>query len=129
MKIRVDEISKEITGALEEYGERIAQGVEKAVDNAGTEALKVVRDKSPKRTGRYRRGWRKTKSGGNVDQNVHSVRIYNKTAYQLTHLLENGHQKAAGGRVEGTPHIRPAAEDAERQLERDVTRLIQSTGV
>ena len=123
MKIRVDEISKEITGALEEYGEKIAQGVEKAVDNAGTEALKVVRDKSPKRTGRYRRGWRKTKSGGNVDQNVHSVRIYNKTAYQLTH------QKAAGGRVEGTPHIRPAAEDAERQLERDVTRLIQSTGV
>ena len=52
MKIRVDEISKEITGALEEYGEKIAQGVEKAVDNAGTEALKVVRDKSPKRTGR-----------------------------------------------------------------------------
>lgn len=129
MKIRVDQLSKEISGALEQYGEKITQGVEKAVDDAGTAALKAVRDKSPKRTGRYRRGWRKAKTTNPASGKASGVRVYNKTAYQLTHLLENGHQKAAGGRVEGTPHIRPAAAEAERQLERDVASLVQSTGV
>ena len=51
--------------------------------------------------------------------------IYNKTRYFLIHLLENGYQKANGGRVNGTPHVEPAAEEAQRELVEEITKSIK----
>ena len=50
---------------------------------------------SPSRTGRYLRGWsHKAAKGGAYKL---SETVYNKTDYQLTHLLEKPHSTWNGG--------------------------------
>ena len=73
-----------------------------------------IQRRSPKRTGNYRKGWR-TEIVYDGPDGIR-IRVFNGTNGQLTHLLENGHAKIGGGRVSGTPHIRPAEQKIERQL-------------
>ena len=57
-------------------------------------------------------------------KNGKSVVIHN-TKGQLTHLLENGHAKASGGRVPAQVHIRPVEEYVIDELPRRIERAIQ----
>ena len=87
-----------------------------AVKKTGKKALKVVRKKAPVQSGEYKKNWRAKEVQGGVFGSQTSVIIHNKKDYRLVHLLENGHQKVSGGRVEGIPHVRPAYQEAERTL-------------
>ena len=123
MKIDVGDLAEAVAKELGGYSSRITEGLKDAVDEVSKECLRDVRRKSPKRTGAYRKGWRRKKVKETATQR--SNLIHNATHYHLTHLLENGHALESGGRVEGTPHVGPAAEKALASLEAKAMEVVR----
>ena len=114
----MDDLTAQITTCLRDYTNEVTDKINAAIDEVGTQMLKDVKDKSPKKTGEYKRGWKKkteTSQGGNK-----SVTVYNDKKPKLTHLLEHGHAKRNGGRVNAIPHIYPAEQKAIQELERRI---------
>ena len=116
LKITVDDLPDAVRKMLNEYADDVASALTDAIMLTAKETLRIVKEKSPKRSGDYRSGWTITRVKGGFFDRVVSVAIHNKKRYRLTHLLEFGHQKASGGRVEGKPHIRVAEQEAIRRL-------------
>lgn len=132
MAVEIKSFSVAVSEILDGYAQDVRDAVSGAVEQAGKKALKTVRAKSPVRKekggGRYKKGWRTEKErGGSLHDSV-SVTIYNATDGPLVHLLEKGHQKVNGGRVEGIPHVQPAYEEAERILPQLVAKAIEEAG-
>lgn len=103
------DLTAEITAVLKEYTGGVMDEVDNAVEICGKGMRKEITANSPKRTGKYAKGWRcEISQNGRGNK---SALIKNKTNYQLTHLLEKGHKKRGGkGRVKAYVHIAPAAE-------------------
>ena len=132
MAIRPNDFTAAVSGILDDYAEEVQEAVAQAVEETGKKALKTVKARSPVRRGkgggRYKKGWRAKKERGGVFGTQAQVTVYNKTDGPLVHLLENGHQKVNGGRVEGIPHVRPAYAEAERLLPELTARAIEEAG-
>ena len=118
MAVKMDGLAVAIADALEEFQEENMQDVKTSVEDAAKFCVKELKANSPVLTGDYAKGWRK-KTAYESATDIR-VNVYNKTDYQLTHLLEDGHAKVSGGTVHGTPHIGPAAEKASEKLEKDI---------
>lgn len=126
--IRADSLEIVLSKTLSDYGDAVSAGLAVKVGNAGKIALKSVRNGSPKKTGAYRKGWKLKTERQIINDDVASVTVYNKDKGYLTNLLENGHQKAGGGRVAAIPHIKPAEEEARRYLDGAVRQVIEEAG-
>lgn len=126
--IRPDSLEIVLSKTLSDYGDAVSAGLAVEVGKAGRIALKSVRNGSPKKTGAYRKGWKIKTEKQTINDDVASVTVYNKDRGYLTHLLENGHQKAGGGRVAAIPHIKPAEEEARQYLDGAVQRVVEEAG-
>lgn len=108
--IKPEELEKAITEYLENYVEDIEEDVEDTTNTVIKEAKQELVQKSPKsgiaRKTKYYKGWAIKNGGRTRKRKYYSKVIWNKTNYQLTHLLENGHHKRDGtGWVEAKLHI------------------------
>lgn len=118
MKISIDDLADVVAEELREYSEEVSEELKASVKKAAKGAVENLRANSPKDTGDYAKGW----ASRVAYEDAADIRaeVYNRTDYQLTHLLEDVHAKVGGGRVPGQPHIGPAADEAARRLEEDV---------
>lgn len=123
-KVTVDELAEAIGKELGDYFDDITEDVKNAVEVTTRECVAEIKQRSPKRTGNYSRSWTATE----VFNRRGSIRftVHNKKHYRLTHLLEDGHAKKNGGRVEGTPHIAPAEQNAEKNLIKRIEEAIKN---
>lgn len=110
MKVSLDSLDEEIKKALEDYNVEVVRVTNESIKETAKEAAKMLKNGGPykNRTGAYAKDWtagqcKKTKS---VKQ-VQGYTVYNKNHFQLTHLLEHGHQSRNGGRVKEFAHIAP----------------------
>lgn len=113
-RIPISELSAEIESALADYGWDTADEVKKEVKAVASQTIQRLKSTSPKKTGKYASGW--TSTVAYEDKEDIRVNIHNRKKPHIAHLLENGHARINGGRVEGIPHIGPAEEEARREL-------------
>ena len=122
--ISVDQLAAEIAKGLADYSQDVVEKVNVSSEKVGKAAVKQLKQTSPKKTGKYAKSWtmKTEKAIGQPD-----LRIIHAKAphYRLTHLLEYGHAKVGGGRVEGKPHIRPAEEEVIREFTAAVEEAIK----
>lgn len=122
-RIPLQELEIAIERELAQYSEDVAEGLKREIKAVAKETVTELKSTSPRDTGEYARGWTYKVEFENV-QDIR-VRIRNRTKPQLTHLLEYGHAKTGGGRVQGKPHIRPAEQRAEKKLDGAVKVVVR----
>lgn len=118
--VTIDSLATELANALSGYSEAVTEDVMKAIDEESNAAVRELRERNPKLTGDYAKGWTSKNTYKGKYSKVNT--IHNKTDYQLTHLLEYGHVKRNGGRVAAIPHIKPV----ETRAIENITRKVES---
>lgn len=113
--IKVSDLAQAVAQELADYSQDVTDGVKKEVKQVAKDVVTELKQTSPRNSGDYAKGW-KSRVEYESPEDIR-VRVYNSKKPQLTHLLENGHAKQNGGRVNGIPHIGPAEQRAEDSLE------------
>lgn len=117
--IKIDQLAGEIAKELAKYSQEVIKKIDVSSERVGKEAVKQLKKTSPKRYGKYAKSWA-MKTERDVGQ-AHKRVVHAKSPhYRLTHLLEKGHAKVGGGRVEGIPHIGPAEEMVIKEFTKEV---------
>jgi hypothetical protein len=121
--IKPEMFAQAVKEYLEIYVEDIGEAVEEKSNQIGKEARDELKQTSPKKTGKYAKGWTVRKDKKN--KNYYTVKVWNRTDYQLTHLLEFGHTTKNGGRTKAIPHIRPVEEKYKNKFEKQLKDKIR----
>ena len=119
-KISADGLADAVMEEMIEYNRLAQETMKKAVTKAGQTVRKEIQSGAPVKTGKYAKSWtaKKTRESSTRLE----VTVYSPSRYMLAHLLEHGHAKRSGGRTRAFPHIAPAEEAGEKQLEADIIR-------
>lgn len=128
-KIKVSQLKKAVIDCLETYCDEVISETKSAVDEVTDETLKIVRDHAPadkrksRRKGKYKRSL-KTRTMYESVTEKKNVIYASGDEYRLTHLLENGHALAKGGRTAPQPHFKYGDDYANKELPERIAKRI-----
>lgn len=126
-KVTIDDLDVAIDAILKEYKEDVDKNLhETAVDvgNVGVQALKNAAKSTFETHNSKKPYWRGWKASDESTRMTTSVVLYNSTVPGLPHLLENGHAKRGGGRVEGRAHIKPVEDKINKLFEKKLKVIL-----
>lgn len=126
--VGIGDMVGEIMDSMQEYAELCAEDVREVAKEVAKDAVKELKKTSPEgsgsKKGHYKDGW--TYSVGRDSAYKIGITIHNSKKPGLAHLLEKGHAKRGGGRVNSAPHISPVEqkviENYEKRLKERLSR-------
>lgn len=123
-------LAGELTMYVAQYTEAVVKAIARELDETSKAVLADIQANSPVATGKYKKGWRITReatAGGKISYTIHQ-----KSKPTITHLLEFGHAKTGGGRVNPAPgpggHIRPPYDRRVPAMYERIERIIRGGG-
>ena len=118
-KVTIDNLATEIGKILEDYAEDTKENLDEILKRSAKVGANLLRSESHAKFNgnKYWKGWTVTEE---KDDRWGSTYVIHNKGAGLPHLLENGHAKRGGGRVDGRPHIRPAEQQIVSAVEREV---------
>lgn len=124
-KVTMEQLPGAIKEILEQYEGEINRFLPEITEEVGKTGVKALRTSAKQKFNgkKYAGGWRSVSERNRYGA---TVTIYNGRLPGLPHLLEHGHAKRGGGRVDGRAHIEPVEEklitEFEKKVEHDITR-------
>lgn len=122
---KTESVTVQMKELLDEFNKELKEVVDDALADVPNATAQLLRNTSPKGSPhlrRYAEGWTTKKGQGEVI-------VYNKTNWQLTHLLEDGHvvvnKYGTYGRTRAIKHIEPAEEQAAEDFHTRISRGIK----
>lgn len=113
MNVTINNLDEAIKAELENYNVEVVKATNESIREVAKEAKKILKNggQYQARTGAYEKDWTaKQRERASSVVEVDGYTVFNKKHYQLTHLLEYGHQSRNGGRVRAFSHIAPVNE-------------------
>lgn len=125
--ISLDQLSNAITEELTLYSKNVIDGVKKEAKKSMSQLVKETKATAPvgNRDKHYRDSI-KSKKTAESDRSVEYTWYVTGSDYRLSHLLENGHAKRNGGRVEGTHFIKNASDPILEKYIKAVEEVIKN---
>lgn len=123
------DLTAQVNKILRDYASDVDKAVLNAEEKVAKEAVKKLKKTSPKakRNGGHRHyadDW----TIDNKSKKNYSHQIIHNKQYQLTHLLENGHNIVSHGKVVGhakpQKHIKPVEEWVKDEVEKEIRRAL-----
>lgn len=130
MKVSIDGLADAIIKELNQYEGEVIVETKRAVEKTAEQCRKDIMNNASSIGGTYAKSWKKKLVYSSAKENRYTVY---STKYQLTHLLEYGHEKwlwgyytgsKVGPAANGGPHIRPAEAKAETNLINELKRKL-----
>ncbi|MCH4007556.1 MAG: HK97 gp10 family phage protein [Eubacterium sp.] len=122
-KVSIDQLEDAIMKELDEYASLASDDLKDAVRKTAKDVRTDIRDSAPVRTGAYKKSWSVKKV--NETSNSIDLVVHSRNRYQIAHLLEHGHAKRGGGRVSARPHIAPAEQKGNEELEKRIKEKLK----
>ena len=125
--ISFDQVGEAIAKELTIYSARVLVGIKVEAQRSVKQLVKDTKATAPvgNRTKHYRDSIT-SKKVSEDDRSVSYVWYVKGSDYRLSHLLENGHAKRNGGRVEGTHFIQKASDPILEQYIKAVEEVIKN---
>lgn len=125
------DLTKQINQILQEYADEVERDILKVEEDVTKEAVKKLKQTSPKadRNGGHRHyadDW----TVDNESKKKYARFVIKNKQYQLTHLLENGHDVVSHGKksghVNGQKHIKPVEEWCKSEVEKRLRKELST---
>lgn len=122
-KVKINDFETVLKDILDDYKDNVTERTKRAVVQVAKIAQQETKAGANVRTGKYRSGWAVKEDA--VSRLRTEAIVYNRSRYQLAHLLEKGHALRGGGRVKAFPHIEPAEQHALKNMEEAVMKIAE----